>query len=139
MHCKSGINGRRDGSVGIGTAFHIGDGYLVTARHVVEGRTPTSLTPAREGTVHLDGVEIIYPSEESVDLALIKSNFSLLDGYMKNTHFWGVPDTEKVDHIQIGGHLDDWIDDDLILFDVVVFGYPENSDRIRFCVGRCQW
>jgi S1-C subfamily serine protease len=125
-----------DGSLGIGTAFHIGDGYLVTARHVVEGRTLTGLTPARDATVSLDGVEIIYPSEESVDLALIKSNFSL-DGYMKYTHFAGIADTEKVDHIRIGGHLDDWIDDGLILFDVVVFGYPRiptSSDSVLVAV-----
>jgi hypothetical protein len=56
---------------------------------------------------------------------------------MKYTNFAGITDTEKVDHIQIGGHLDDWIDDGLILFDVVIFGYPRiptSSDAVLVAV-----
>jgi S1-C subfamily serine protease len=108
----------------VGTAFHIGDGYLVTARHVVEDRNIMSIIPASAyANVSLDSIEIMYPEDETVDLALIKSDFSL-EYYMNRVSFWGDPKVHKVDHIQIGTHLDDWIDDGLVLFDVVVFGYP---------------
>ncbi|MFF8505869.1 serine protease [Streptomyces anulatus] len=113
----------KNGEPGVGTAFHIGDGYLVTARHVVEGRRLTSLIPARDGSVSIDSVEVIYPSDPTVDLALLKTDFSL-DHYMKNVHFWGRDDVRKVDHLEIGGHLNDWIDDGLVLMRVVAFGYP---------------
>ncbi|GHA41521.1 hypothetical protein GCM10010391_27100 [Streptomyces anthocyanicus] len=113
----------KNDEVGIGTAFHIGDGYLVTARHVIEGRRLTKLIPAREGKVSLDSVEVIYPSDPTVDLALLKTDFSL-DYYMTHVKYWGRDDVRKVDHVEIGGHLDDWIDDGLVLMKVVAFGYP---------------
>ncbi|WP_405672465.1 serine protease [Streptomyces canus] len=112
-----------NGELGIGTAFHIGDGYLVTARHVIEGRQLTNLIPASDGTVSLDSAEVIFPSDPDVDLAVIKTDFSL-DYYMNAVNIWGRDDVRKVDHIQIGGHLDDWIDNGLILMKVVAFGYP---------------
>lgn len=112
-----------DGELGIGTAFHIGDGYLVTARHVVEGRKLTSLIPASYGSVSLESVEIIYPSDSTVDLAILKTDFSL-EYYMRGVRFWGRDDVKKVDHIEIGGHLNDWIGDSMVLMKVVAFGYP---------------
>lgn len=113
-----------EGDCTVGTAFHIGDGYLVTARHVVENRNITAIISATgDAQVSLDSIEIMYPEDETVDLALIKSDFSL-EYYMNHVSFLGNPKVRKVDHIQIGTHLDDWIDDGLVLFDVVVFGYP---------------
>jgi S1-C subfamily serine protease len=113
-----------DGNISIGTAFHIGDGYLVTARHVVQGRNITSINPASKyARIDLDTLEIMYPEDEAIDLAVIRSNFSL-DYYMNKVNYWGNPNLLKVDHIQIGGHMDDWINDGLVLFEVIVFGYP---------------
>ncbi|MBE3016319.1 trypsin-like peptidase domain-containing protein, partial [Microbispora sp. NEAU-D428] len=113
----------RDGQPGIGTGFHIGDGYLVTARHVLEDRELIGITPAGNGDINLESVEIMYPSDPTVDLALIRSDFNL-NYYMNHVKFWGRDDVKKVDHIEIGGHLDDWIDNGLVLFDVVLMGYP---------------
>lgn len=111
------------GDFGIGTAFHIGDGYLITARHVVEGRGITAITPARYGEISLESIQIIYPDNADIDLALMRSDFNL-DSYMKLTNFHNVDPQEKVDHIAIGGHLDDWIDDGLVMTECVVLGYP---------------
>lgn len=36
--CVIGLATASDGVESIGTAFHIGDGFFLTARHVVEGR-----------------------------------------------------------------------------------------------------
>ena len=113
-----------DGNIGIGAAFHVGDGYLVTARHVVQGRNITSIQPAcGDAQIDLNSLEIMYPSDDAIDLALIRSNFSL-DYYMNGFSYWGNPNLLKVDHIQIGGHMDDWINDSLVLMEVIVFGYP---------------
>jgi hypothetical protein len=71
----------------------------------------------------MESIEIIYPSDLSVDLAILKTDFSL-EHYMKNVKYWGRDDVEKVDHIGIGGHLDDWIDEGLVMMKVVAFGYP---------------
>lgn len=113
-----------DNSVeGIGAAFHIGDGILVTARHVIEDRRVVDLV-TNLASVTISSLDPIYPDDPNVDLAVIRSDFSL-KSYMEHTRI--IVDGEefqKADHIQIGGHLDDWIDDGLVLMPVVAFGYP---------------
>jgi S1-C subfamily serine protease len=111
------------GSVSMGTAFHIGDGYLVTARHVVEDRTVTS-TVLRSSSLSIESIEPIFPDNPTVDLALLRTDFSL-SWYMNNVQIrLGEHNARKIDHIQIGSHLDDWIDDGLVLMNVVSFGFP---------------
>lgn len=113
-----------DGSRSMGTAFHIGDGYLVTARHVVEGRSVVSLAATGPASVSLESLEVVSDRYDGVDLALLRSDFSL-SHYMDKTRVMrGGVEVEKVDHIQIGGHLNDWINDGLVLTDVVMFGFP---------------
>lgn len=106
----------------VGSAFHIGDGYLVTARHVVQDRRLTAAIPYGSATLDLDSIEIIYPSDESVDLAILRSNFSLEPH--RRTRYWGRDDVHKIYRIELGYHLDDWIDDGLTLAEVVMLGYP---------------
>lgn len=112
-----------EGIVHIGTAFHIGDGYLVTARHVVQDFTVNRLISElheREIVAH----EYFYPDDENIDLAVIRTNLDLNNYITKTRIIVSGVEEEKVDHIPIGGHLDDWIDDGLVLMQVVVFGYP---------------
>jgi trypsin-like peptidase len=112
------------GAEGIGTAFHIGDGYLVTARHVVEDRKIIDLLTHVHASVTIDSIRLIYPSDPNIDLALLCTDFSL-DYYMNRTRIIiSGQEAEKVDHLQLGGHLDDFIDDGLILLPIIVFGYP---------------
>ena len=61
---------------------------------------------------------------ESFTLAL-ETDFSL-DHYLEKTTIIenGKP-KEKVDRIPLGGHLDDWIGDELVLSRVVAFGHPK--------------
>jgi hypothetical protein len=71
-----------EGTVSMATAFHIGDGFLLTARHVLEGRSITDVVThsyARMGVIH----SIRYPSDSTVDLALLSSDFNL-DHYMSD-------------------------------------------------------
>ena len=106
-----------------GTGFHIGDGYIVTARHVVEYHSIESVTgtySSRNVTIK----NIFYPSNSKIDLAVLETDFSL-DYYLeKMTIIENGKPKEKVDRIPLGGHLDDWIGDELVLSRVVAFGYP---------------
>jgi len=114
-----------NGIQGIGAAFHIGDGYLLTARHVVEKRRKIEVIPYNYSYPSVEILEVIFPEDASVDLAMLRTTFSL-DFYMNHTKIMlgGSEWTGKVDHVQIGTHLDDWLDDSLVLSEVVLMGYP---------------
>lgn len=111
------------GDHAIGTGFHIGDGYIVTVRHVVEGHNielVAQVYSSRTVTIK----NFFYPSNPKIDLAVLETDFSL-DHYLEKTTIIkdGQP-TEKVDRIPLGDLLDDWLGDELILTRVVAFGYP---------------
>jgi hypothetical protein len=113
-----------DGTLHCGAAFHIGDGWLATARHVVEGegRKLRELAPHDQRAIGWD--RIIYPEDDEVDLALLHTDFDLTH-YMTMTTIAGYDHEWKEDHIHIGGHLDDWISDDwMLLTEVLLMGYP---------------
>lgn len=108
-----------------GAGFHIGDGYLVTARHVIETHVIESITGNRFSHENIIINEIYYPSDPRVDLALLKTSFSLQHFLEKVTiiNAEGQP-MEKASFIPLGGHLDDWLGDELVLSKVLVLGYP---------------
>ena len=115
------------GDLATGTGFHIGDGYIVTARHVVERHSIESVAgsnSSRDVTIK----NIFYPSSSKIDLAVLETDFSLqhyLQHYLeKTTIIENDKPKEKVDRIPLGEHLDDWIGDELVLTRVVAFGYP---------------
>ncbi len=112
------------GDLANGTGFHIGDGYIVTARHVVENSTIESIMSNSSVPQDVAIKRLLYPSDSRIDLALLETNFSL-DNYMKKVTIIenGKP-KEKVDYIPLGDHLDDWLGDELVLSHVLVFGYP---------------
>jgi S1-C subfamily serine protease len=88
------------GDLGNGAAFHIGDGYLVTARHVVEDGAvvevvPEHYTQPRQLTIS----KTFLPDDERVDLAILEADFSL-QRYMENvTIMRGGEPQEKRDFI----------------------------------------
>lgn len=93
-----------DYNIGIGSAFHIGDGIFITARHVVCDKKILKMETKNE-IVELVSAPLYHPDPD-IDIAIIvTANTDLL-------------------HIELGGHLDDWIDDGLILSKVLVMGYP---------------
>lgn len=114
----------RTGEVASGAGFHIGDGYIVTARHVVENHTIELITENRYASQHVTTKQIFYPSNPRIDLAVLETDFSL-DNYMGKVRIIeNGKSREKVDLIPLGGHLDDWIGDEFVLSRVVTFGYP---------------
>lgn len=119
-----------EGDTNIGSAFHIGEGIFITARHVVEnkniisiGNTESWYRPNPNGLVHINNgkerYDLIAPCEgriisgpyyhadDSIDIAAL-----IVEGL-------------DVPSIPLGGHLDDWINDsDFVLNKVIVMGYP---------------
>src|SRR6266566_5046618 len=73
-----------DGTLGCGAAFHIGDGWLATARHVIDHGELKEL--AQHGyPTGLECGRIIYPADEDVDLALLHTSFDLTHYMTKHT------------------------------------------------------
>jgi Trypsin-like peptidase domain len=110
-----------EGDEGIGSAFHIGNGIFVTARHVVEGVTIKEIATTK--SVHLseeaDGksapprrLEIVdgpYFGPDQLDVAVFRVDLG------------AVP----LPAITVSQHTDYSLgEDDLILSDILVVGYP---------------
>lgn len=137
--CMASIVVEKDGDEGIGSAFHVGDGVFVTARHVVEGTEikeirltdwnlyyQSDLYPkGKNGSYtvthasprmcdHLDGVLTVssapvFHPDPDVDVAAIR-----VKGMAANAHF-----------VPLGGHLDDWVGPGQFeLSRALILGYP---------------
>lgn len=111
------------GNVSLGTCFHAGDGVFVTARHVVEGRTITSMGfddfgvtqellqdprhwgPKPHGTVSVLSGPHFHP-DPTIDVSCFKA------------------DPYPTSHIHLGGHLDDLMGQyEFVLHRTLVLGY----------------
>src|ERR1700761_828796 len=91
-----------NGDVSIGSGFHLGEGVIITARHVIEDKKIISLPK---------GIKVesgpFFHDNEAVDLAAFIIN------------------KKDMIYIPLGGHLDDWInDDDFLLAQTIIMGYP---------------
>lgn len=109
------------GRNGIGTGFHVGDGIVITARHVVEGMQSVRLiaNQAKEGAVIR---ETIFAANPLVDVALLRTDLDF-SWYMEKVHL-PAHAHKKTDHLILGVEWDDFADASLVLFDVIVMGYP---------------
>lgn len=111
------------GDLSNGSAFHIGDGWLVTAAHVVNGGKIEEIV-SEYCSQDLEIEKIICHRDQLIDLAILKTNLDL-NHYLTKTTIHGAPESfVQTDHIEIGGHLDDWIGDELVLSKVLLMGYP---------------
>jgi hypothetical protein len=111
------------GDLSTGTAFHIGDGWLVTAGHVLkDGSIHEMVSEHCNKPLALE--RVVFNKDDGIDLALIKSNLDL-SHYLFKTTFHNPPEGFiQTDHIEIGGVLDDWLGDELVLTKVLLMGYP---------------
>lgn len=124
--CMVRIGVRTDeGDLRNGSGFHIGEGYIVTARHVVENKIVEVVPHRYANSAYLDVSDIYFHSDPKIDLAVLKTNFSL-EWYMSDRLQFSGPGKvpEKTNFIPIGFHLDDWTGDEFILSKVLLMGYP---------------
>jgi hypothetical protein len=115
------VNAQSDESVG--AAFHVGDGFFVTARHVVEKMVSCRVEIDYTGTHQFanktpdelgDHNFLSFPIEPHPH-----------PDPQKDVAAFAVPKLAKLPVIPLGGHLDDWINDhDFVLNEVLVLGFP---------------
>ncbi len=94
-----------DGDQHVGSAFHIGAGRFVTARHVVDGQASWHVEPS--GAHQNFTATALFHPKADVDVAVF-----VIDAL------------GDLPAIPLGGHLEDWIDDQFDLNDVLVMGFP---------------
>ena len=131
---------RPNGAVGIGTAFHVGDGVFVTASHVVEGATireigitertyvPLEGDEAKQSRVHVrdaDGREHPVHIVDDGVLELDCGPYFHKDRRVDVACFRVKQIDPRAPWVRLGDHLDDWLGaSDFTLEEVIIFGYP---------------
>lgn len=128
-----------DGTPGIGSAFHVGEGVFVTARHVVEHKRIVELAMTERTNVRLEGDEATgaqtfiddgkekYPVHR-VDNGLLQVRqgpFFHPNQKVDVAVFQVAEIDDRTPHVQLGDHLDDWLGaGDFVLTEVIILGYP---------------
>ncbi|MEV8093712.1 serine protease [Kitasatospora sp. NPDC085879] len=129
-----------NGDRGMGSAFHVGEGIFVTARHVVEGSkileigmTESTYIPMEDGDEESPSlVNLHVKGEYRRAFRVDNGKLSLKSG----PHFHAdenvdvaVFQVEEIDPrtpvVMLGSHLDDWLgESDFVLTEAIVLGYP---------------
>jgi len=120
------------GDLETGTGFHIGDGLIATARHVVEGENDKGHLGSRkeyeiqEIVGHLGQIikqegSPYYLEDPKVDIAIIKTDFDL----ERLRSLYPNQDSAPKPCISVSPNLEDAsIDESFILSTVLLMGYP---------------
>lgn len=121
---------KASGDRAIGSAFHVGNGVFITARHVVEastilevGTTVGRYVPDPQGLVHFHDRDGTFRSIPPGTGVLRSGPFFHSDPAVDVAAF--VLDGLEPPVVPLGSHLDDWLEDEaFVLAPVVVLGYP---------------
>ena len=119
-----------NGDVSIGTAFHVGEGIFITAKHVVEGNaiifmatTEGFAVPDEDGLMTIHGDPQRYSTVSPQVLTVVAGPFFHPDKGIDVAAVVVRETNMKV--VTLGGHLDDWINDSqFIMVETIVMGYP---------------
>lgn len=119
---------KENGDFDMGAGFHIGDGFIATAKHVVHGHKTVTLTGEWYGGKQISIKNFYYPADDDTDVAVAETDFSLAD-YMSDRHL--ILDSqdapvayEKLDHVPLALYWDDHLGVDFIMSSVMLLGYP---------------
>lgn len=112
-----------NGDPSIGSAFHVGSGSFVTARHVVEGMTDCCL---EVDSFRHDRPLQAAPHDEKYDrFELVALQPCFHPDNDIDVAVFSIPSLSDLPRIPLGGHLDDWINDgQFVLNEVLVLGFP---------------
>lgn len=128
-----------DGSSSIGTAFHVGEGVFVTARHLVDGGVIREVATTEQTYIELEGEEAErtltrlragdrdLPVHEvwAAKMTLERGPFFHPDPSVDLAVFKVASIDSRTPIVMLGGHLDDWLgQNDFVLEEVIVLGYP---------------
>lgn len=114
------VNG--EGDQGVGSAFHVGAGVFVTARHVVEGMASCH--------IEVDHYRLMRLAEAAARTVGYDFPATHIDPRPhpdpnKDVAVFSVPALASLPAVPLGDHLDDWITDhDFVLNEVLVLGFP---------------
>ncbi|MBL3658768.1 trypsin-like peptidase domain-containing protein [Fulvivirga sediminis] len=109
------------GDIEIGSAYHIGEGVFVTARHVLD--VPKILkiaTTVNQYSEVSDGKQTLI--DLACELKIEKGPFYHEDEAVDLACF--IADKKDLPIVPLGSHLDDWIGDEMVLHTTLVLGYP---------------
>ena len=126
-----------EGDQAIGTAFHIGEGVYLTARHVIERNRVLDVVPHDRGRLFEKELKTPVPTQVMLNgeipiWELHHNKPEITDGpfYHEDSNIdvvafrLGGIDV-NTPHLELGGHYDDWINDEYwMLSKATVFGYP---------------
>lgn len=137
--CMAYVAVEKNGEPGIGSAFHVGDGIFVTARHVLEGATITEIRLTNPRLFYMsslypkseDGSYTVGPDDQQVTLDF-DGNVSLVGGPFYHPEPSVDVAAFRVDgmasgapYVKLGHHYDDLIaPGDFETTDVLLLGYP---------------
>ena len=128
-----------DGDRSIGSAFHVGEGVFVTARHVVEGNNILEIASTDHAYIPLDGEEakrarvFVHKDGKNIPSHYVSNGVLELERgpffHPHNDVDVAVFQVREVDShtpvVQLGSHLDDWLGHgDFVLSEAIVLGYP---------------
>jgi hypothetical protein len=128
-----------DGDQKIGSAFHIGQGVFVTARHVIEDKRILEIAMTEPVDVRLRGAEAVGAKTRvregddeygvhRVDNAVLQVSkpFRFHPDTNVDIALFEVSDIDpRTPYAPLGAHLDDWIGrGDFVLTEAIILGYP---------------
>jgi hypothetical protein len=137
-----------NGDEAIGSAFHVGDGVFVTARHVVEHRAITEVATTSRAEVVIETASVVravssvttYQVEPRV-LTVVAGPFFHADRSVDVAVFRVGGLDDRTPRVPLGSHFDSDIEDHtFVLSEALVLGYPPipNTNVPRLLAARAE-
>ena len=112
-----------NGDEGVGTAFHVGEGIFVSAKHLFDDIKSSCLLLS--SNVYEQFIKNDFPNLPSESNLKFSINPKFPDSDLIDVAVFQVDELKNLPAVELGGHFDDWVNDDaFILKEVLVFGYP---------------
>ena len=123
----------------LGSAFHVGEGVFVTARHVIEGNLIRSVGTTEIVYIPLEGDDAatartyLHSGADDIPVhriepgtfRVVSGPHLALDARIDIAVFRVCELDPRTPYFELGSHLDDWLgESDFVLSQVLVLGYP---------------